>query len=170
MGFDTSHLATASVEQVSEITGIPLGTLIAMRRKNPENAPPSFTVGKRSVRYKLFGSNSVESWMLEKITGIKNGEMARPSWLKPLNIHEIELIDQRMSELRERHEALKLQFVRLLEIEGHSYTTAILLGEESLKVRPKRRARIKHLQSYIQAINIQTEHLLVRRAYLLEQS
>lgn len=66
------QIATASVEDVALLTCIPVGTLLSLRRKNPTESPPFFKVG-RSVRYRLTGPNSVESWIDEKIAAARKG-------------------------------------------------------------------------------------------------
>lgn len=73
LDIDDTNLATASVETVAQMTGIPVGTLIALRRNHPTESPPFFRVGPRSIRYKLTGSNSVESWLDQKIAAARKG-------------------------------------------------------------------------------------------------
>lgn len=74
LDIDDTNLATASVDTVARMTGIPVGTLIALRRNHPTESPPFFTVGRRSIRYRLTGPNSVESWLDQKIAAAQIGD------------------------------------------------------------------------------------------------
>lgn len=66
------QIATGTVENVAVLTGIPVGTLLSLRQKNPKESPPFFKVG-RSVRYRITGPDSVESWIEQKIAAAQQG-------------------------------------------------------------------------------------------------